>query len=66
MMTYQERLNPWIVVRQLPKMQRVVMGRFRTESDADGYFRFLRQHLPDAAFEVIYDSSGNHHQAQTE
>jgi hypothetical protein len=28
-MPYEKRLKPWIVVRLLPNLQRVVIGRFR-------------------------------------
>lgn len=54
-MTYRERIHPWIIVRLLPKMQRVVVGRFRTRSDADGHLTFLREQIPNATFIVIFD-----------
>ena len=34
-MPYRDRLNGWLVVRLLPKMQRVVVSRFRNHSEAD-------------------------------
>lgn len=58
-MDYRVRLLPWIVIRRLPKMQRVVVGRFRTESDADGFATFLRRQIPDGNFAVIYDQPEN-------
>lgn len=54
-MTYRERLTPWIVVRLLPNLQSVVMGRFRTRSDADGYLTFLRRRIPTGHFVVMFD-----------
>jgi hypothetical protein len=43
-MPYKQRLNSWIIVRLLPNLQRRVVGRFRSWSDADGQsildFRF--------------------------
>ena len=54
-MTYSDRLKHWAIVRLLPKMQRVVIERFRRRSDADGHLRFLQQHIPDGTFIVIFD-----------
>ena len=54
-MNYREKLNNWAVVRLLPKMQRVVVERFRKESDADGYVKILRQLQPDSEFIVMFD-----------
>ena len=54
-MPYRERLAPWIVVRLLPKMQRVVCGRFRSRSDADEHLSLLRRHLPETEFVIIFD-----------
>ena len=54
-MTYSDRLKHWTIVRLLPKMQRVVIERFRRRSDADGHLRFLQQHIPDGTFIVIFD-----------
>lgn len=54
-MQYREKLHPWIVVQLLPKMQRVVRGRFRRESEADGHLRILRQRIPESDFVVMFD-----------
>lgn len=54
-MIYREKLHPWAVVQLLPKMQRVVCGRFRTGSDANGHLRILNQHLPEGKFVVVFD-----------
>jgi hypothetical protein len=54
-MSYKERLNPWTIVRILPDMKRVNVGRFRSRSDADGHLKFLRQQMPNASFEVVFD-----------
>ncbi|MBW4659287.1 MAG: hypothetical protein KME15_11475 [Drouetiella hepatica Uher 2000/2452] len=53
---YRDRLNHWAVIRLLPNMQRVVVGRFRSRSDADGHQRFLQQHVPEGEFIVLFDS----------
>ncbi|WP_416669670.1 hypothetical protein [Egbenema bharatensis] len=54
-MTYRERITPWMIVRLLPKMQRVVVGRFRRRVDAEGHLRFLRQHIPEGEFRIVFD-----------
>lgn len=52
---YKERLNSWIVARLFPDMQRVIVARFRSRSDADGHVQSLRQLIPDANFVVVFD-----------
>lgn len=54
-MNYRERLNPWAIVRIFPNMERISISRFRSRSDADGHLKFLRQQIPNASFEVIFD-----------
>ena len=54
-MPYKQRLNSWIIVRLLPNLQRRVVSRFRSWSDADGQIRILRQLLPEARLIVVFD-----------
>ena len=54
-MPYKDRLNGWLVVRLLPKMQRVVVGRFRRHSDAEGHLQVLRRLMPEAQLVVVFD-----------
>ncbi|GAP95737.1 hypothetical protein NIES2104_22610 [Leptolyngbya sp. NIES-2104] len=56
-MPYQERLAPWIVVQLLPKMQRVVRGRYRNRSDAEGHLTVLRRQLPYYEFVMMFDQA---------
>lgn len=56
---YRDRLHCWAIVRFLPKMQRVTIARFRSRSDADGHLQFLRQTIPNAEFEVMFDVGEN-------
>ncbi len=48
-------LNHWAVIRLMPNMQRAVLTRFRTRSDADGHMKFLRTHSPQSRFQVVFD-----------
>ncbi|NEO94187.1 MAG: hypothetical protein F6K56_29920, partial [Moorea sp. SIO3G5] len=50
-----ERLYPWAVIHLLPKMQRVVVGRYRNRSDAEGHLQALKQLMPDGKFIIIFD-----------
>ncbi|ESA36325.1 hypothetical protein N836_07475 [Leptolyngbya sp. Heron Island J] len=52
---YQARLHPWCIVRRLPKMQRIVVGRFRKGNDADEHVRSLRKLIPQGEFIVMFD-----------
>ncbi len=56
-MPYKERLNPWLLVRLLPNMQRLTVGQFRTRSDADGHLEILRRLIPQAQFVVMFNPS---------
>lgn len=53
--TYKQRLNPLAIARLLPNMQRVIVGHFRSRSDAEGHLRCLRQLIPGASFVVVFD-----------
>lgn len=52
-MPYKERLNPWVLVRLLPNLQRITIGQFRTRSDADGHLHILRRLIPSAKIVVM-------------
>ena len=52
---YRERLNSWAIARLLPDMQRVIVGRFRSRSDAEGHREHLHQMIPNACFVVVFD-----------
>jgi hypothetical protein len=56
-MPYKERLNPWLLVRLLPNMQRLTVGQFRTRSDADGHLQILRRLIPQAQFVVMFNAN---------
>ena len=54
-MTYRERLSPWCIVRHLPKMQRLVVGRFRKRNEATEFLRVLRRLNSTMQYEIIFD-----------
>ena len=52
---YRKRLEHWAIARFLPNMQRTIVGRFRSRSDADGHLQCLRQLIPHASYVVVFD-----------
>jgi hypothetical protein len=56
-MPYRDRLNRWLVVRWLPGMQRMIVASCYKRSDAEGYLKALRQLIPTAQFEIVFDPS---------
>jgi hypothetical protein len=38
-MTKKQCLKPWAVARQLPSLKWVIIGRYRSRSDADGHLQ---------------------------
>ena len=56
-MPYRENLNRWLVVRLLANMQRVVVARFRTQSDVDGYLLIIKRLIPDGKFLLVFDGN---------
>ncbi len=55
-MPYRERLNPWVLVRLLPNMQRLTVGQFCSRSDADSHLQILRRLIPNAKFVVMFNA----------
>ncbi len=55
-MTYQEKLSPWTIVRMQPDEQRITVARFRRRSDAEGRLLVLKQMLPKVEFAIAFES----------
>ncbi|MDX2215376.1 MAG: hypothetical protein SFY66_19085 [Oculatellaceae cyanobacterium bins.114] len=53
-LAYRERLTVWAIARLLPNLEPLVVARFRTRSDADGYLNSLRNRMPNAQFVVTF------------
>jgi hypothetical protein len=54
-MANKQCLKPWAIARQLPSLQWVIIGRYRSCSDADGHLRLLHQRVPNMQFKVVFD-----------
>ena len=54
-MTYRDRLSPWCIIKPLPKMQRIIVARFRRRTDAEAHLQVLRRLMPDMKYILIFD-----------
>ncbi|HAA28307.1 MAG TPA: hypothetical protein DCE56_12255 [Cyanobacteria bacterium UBA8553] len=54
-MTYRQRLQCWAIARLLPSQKWAIIARFRSRSDAEGHFQFLRRKVPNVSFKVVFD-----------
>lgn len=54
-MPYREYSNQWIVVRLLAD-SKIVLGRYRKRSDAEGHLALMRQQLPKGNFAIAFDA----------
>jgi hypothetical protein len=52
---YKKRLNGWAVARIVSEREKVIVSRFRSRSDAEGYIQHIRQMIPDTVFELFFD-----------
>ena len=52
---YYQRLHPWCIIRQLPKMQRLVVSRFRQRGEAESHLKILRRLTPDSTYLLLFD-----------
>ena len=48
-------LFPWTIVRLLPNLQRITVGRFRRRSDAEGHLQVLQRLIPLARFAIVFE-----------
>jgi hypothetical protein len=53
-MLQEKRLKPWTVVRSLPNLEKVVVGEFRSWSDADGHLQILKRMVPADPLSVVF------------
>lgn len=54
-MSYEQRLQPWVIVRLLPNMQRIIVQRFRRRSEAENYIKALHRIEPRSYFVIVFD-----------
>ena len=54
-MTYRDSLSPWCIIQHLPKMQRVIIARFRKRNDAEAHLRILKRLNATLTYELLFD-----------
>lgn len=54
-MSYKTRLNHWAIARLLPSQQWAIVARYRSRSDAEGHFQFVRRRMPNVQFKIVFD-----------
>ena len=52
---YHTQLHPWCIIRLLPKMQRIVIARFRKRYEAEENLKFLQRLTPTANYAIVFD-----------
>ena len=52
---YSQIMYPWAIVHQLPNLQNAIVGRFRSQSNAEGHLRCLRRLFPSGRFVICFD-----------
>lgn len=53
-MPCRDDLHRWLVVRWLPKMQRIVVAACYQRSDA-GHLQAVRRLIPDGKFDIVFE-----------
>lgn len=56
-MSYQERLNPWVINKLLPNLKYLAVIRFRRRNDAEAYLKVLRETQPHAKFAIAFETN---------
>jgi hypothetical protein len=46
----------WCVVRQMPTMQSLIVGRFSSRTEAEHYRNSMKRIYSDSFFEVMFDA----------
>ncbi|MBF2029333.1 MAG: hypothetical protein NW224_03005 [Leptolyngbyaceae cyanobacterium bins.302] len=54
-MSYQQRLNPWVVNKLLPNLKQLTVSRFRRRNEAEAYLKALKQMQPQSHFALLFD-----------
>lgn len=52
---YYAKLHPWLIIRYLPKMQRLVVARFRQRPEVEAHLNALRRLIPEGSYQIVFD-----------
>ncbi len=56
-MSYKDQLNPWVIHKLLPDLQRSTIQRFRRRNEAEAYLKLLRQTQPKNEYAIAFESN---------
>ena len=48
--SYAQQLSPWCLLRLFPNRKPILVGRFRSYNDAEGYLQTLRGLIPNVSY----------------
>ncbi|MGI0488080.1 hypothetical protein ACN4EK_21785 [Pantanalinema rosaneae CENA516] len=65
-MSYQERLNPWVINKLLPNLKHLAVIRFRRRNDAEAYLKVLKETQPHAQFMIAFEANQSEYASQGE
>ncbi|MEW5860576.1 MAG: hypothetical protein AB1861_24920 [Cyanobacteriota bacterium] len=54
-MTYFNQLHPWCLMRRVPKLQSLVVARFRRRCDAEAHQRVLQRLGSSESYNIVFD-----------
>jgi hypothetical protein len=54
-MTYLNQLYPWCIIKPLPNLQRLVVGRFRRRNEAEAHLQVISRLVPNVTYSVVFD-----------
>lgn len=54
-MSHHNPIHPWCLIRLLPNMQRVIIGRFPKRTEAEAHQRLLQQMLPHLRYAIVFE-----------
>lgn len=53
--SYAKQLSPWCLVRLFPNRKPIIVGRFRSYNDAEGYLQTLQGLIPNVSYKIVFD-----------
>jgi hypothetical protein len=56
-LTYRDRLHPWCIIYLLPNMQRTVVARCRSRSNAEEHLKVLNRIVSNHTYTIVFDPS---------
>ncbi|MDY7020284.1 MAG: hypothetical protein SWJ54_02840 [Cyanobacteriota bacterium] len=52
---YDQQLSPWCLLRLFPSRKPIIVSRFRSYNDAEGYLQTLQGLIPNVSYKIVFD-----------